>query len=62
MPTDLPKHLAELSARPDIEHARKMGRDYARKGANTTNCNCRLFCTREHTRAWERGRDEVNDA
>lgn len=61
MPTELSKRLADLSSTPEIDHAREMGRDYARNGANTTNCHFSLFCTREHTEAWERGRDEVND-
>lgn len=62
MPTELSKHLAALSARPSVERCREMGRDYARNGPDKNNCHFRLFCSREHTEAWEQGRDEVNDA
>ena len=46
---------ALLAATP--EYAEAMGRDYVLSGANTTNCNFRLFATPELTRAWERGRN-----
>ena len=38
------------------EYAEKMGRDCAVNGANTTNCNFRLFARSELTKAWERGK------
>lgn len=42
----------------DAKHSYKMGRDYARNGANTTNCHFSVFQNKECTAAWELGRDD----
>lgn len=39
----------------NITEEYKMGYDAGKNGANTTNCNFRLFATREQTKEWERG-------
>lgn len=44
---------------PDLKYCEEMGRDCALNGANTTNCNFRLFRSPEHTKAWERGKNSV---
>ena len=44
---------------PELEYCEQMGRDCALNGANTTNCNFRLFRSPEHTKAWERGNKSV---
>lgn len=41
------------------ELAYKMGQDYARNGATTTNCNFAIFSRREFKDAWENGRDSL---
>ena len=38
-----------------LEYAYRMGQDCALNGANTTNCNFRIFSKPEYTKAWERG-------
>ena len=40
------------------EHAYEMGRDYAKNGANTTNCNFAIFALKENTRAWEKDKSD----
>ncbi len=40
------------------EYAYKMGKDYAKNGANTTNCNFAIFSSKENTRAWEEGKSD----
>lgn len=40
-----------------IEEAYEYGKDYALNGANTTNCNYRIFATQQLKKAWEKGRD-----
>lgn len=39
-----------------VQQAYEAGQDYARHGANMTNCHFSFFATPEHTAAWERGR------
>jgi len=39
--------------------AYNMGVDYAKNGANTTNCNFRLFANMSLTKAWEHVRDDT---
>lgn len=56
-PTVLPEFLADPL--PTVEEARRMGRDYARNGANETNCHFRLFATPEHLCAWEQGKADA---
>lgn len=55
------KSFLELIDAPvyDIEYCEQMGRDCALNGANTTNCDFRLFRSPEHTKAWERGKNSV---
>ena len=55
------KSLLELigAQEPTLEYCEEMGRDCALNGANTTNCNFRLFRSPEHTKAWERGKKSV---
>jgi hypothetical protein len=36
-----------------------MGFDYARNGANQTNCHFRLFASPDHLRAWEQGKADA---
>ena len=35
------------------------GKDYAKNGANTVNCNFAIFSSPESTKAWEAGRDSI---
>jgi hypothetical protein len=37
----------------------RMGRDCAINGPNTTNCNFRLFSSRDKTNEWERGKRDA---
>ena len=39
------------------KYAFDMGVDYAKNGANQTNCDFRLFATQELTYEWERGKE-----
>ena len=48
--------LAALAKRPSLKAAYDAGVDCARNGANTTNCDFRLFATPEMTKEWERGK------
>lgn len=38
------------------KEAESYGYDCGKNGANMTNCNFRIFATRELTKAWERGK------
>jgi hypothetical protein len=40
----------------EIEFAYEMGFDCAVNGANTINCNFKIFNTPENTKAWEEGK------
>ena len=40
----------------ELKQCYEMGKDYAKNGANTTNCNCRIFATKEGLNAWEGGK------
>ena len=40
------------------DRARRMGRDCAINGPNTTNCHFTIFTRPEWTRAWEQGKRE----
>jgi len=40
----------------DHQHSYQMGFDYYLHGANESNCDFRLFRTKELTAAWEKGR------
>lgn len=44
------------------KEAEKFGYDAGKNGADTINCNFRIFATKELTKAWERGkaRAELN--
>lgn len=42
-------------ASDELKYCEKMGYDSVINGANTTNCNFRIFSTKEKMRAWERG-------
>ena len=44
------------------EYAYKMGKDCALNGANEKNCHFSIFSSPEHTRAWERGKKEAEEA
>lgn len=41
----------------EIKEAYEYGKDYAINGANTTNCNCGIFATKELKEAWEEGKN-----
>lgn len=51
--------LNGLQPYDDEDYAYRMGRDCALNGASTTNCDFRLFGTREMTKQWERGKASV---
>jgi len=42
----------------DEEIAYQMGKDYAKNGANTINCNFAIFSKPKFTKAWEKGKQE----
>lgn len=42
------------------DEAFKQGQDYAKNGANTTNCHFSIFASPTLLKAWERGRDAKN--
>ena len=43
----------------DTEYAYNMGYDSIKNGANTTNCDFRIFGSKEMTAAWERGKRDA---
>ncbi len=43
------------------QSAFEAGRNYALYGANEVNCHFRHFATREQAKAWERGRDSIQE-
>ena len=47
---------SEVTRFNTIDHAFKMGADFAVNGANDKNCDFRIFLTHESTRAWEDGK------
>jgi hypothetical protein len=49
--------LNDIARKSTIKQAFEAGRDCGLNGPNEKNCDFRLFCTPEHTSAWENGRD-----
>jgi len=47
--------LSAVNVVTTISDAEKAGYDCGKNGANTTNCDFRLFARPELTKAWERG-------
>lgn len=47
-----------MTYRP-LTAALEAGQDYARNGANETNCHFRHFATAAQKLQWERGRDSI---
>jgi hypothetical protein len=43
----------------NIKQAYDFGVDYAKSGANTTNCNYSIFSQPEYLKAWDEGRKSV---
>lgn len=42
----------------DEKTAYEYGKDCAKNGANTTNCNFSIFSKPEYTKEWERGKKD----
>jgi hypothetical protein len=48
--------IGELNAENNLEYCERMGYDSAKNGSNTTNCDFRIFGTKEGMKSWEKGK------